>query len=174
MVDVIQSVSAVLATTPERWVSLAAAIPRRILARPPARGEWSAIQCLQHILDTEDQVFTLRIAMIMEGRAFPAFDPDAEAGRPSDEGDPVEMATALRVRRRVSLEQVARLKAEDLARTATHAELGEVSLEELLYEWGAHDLMHTVQGERALMQPFIAGCGPWRPYFADHIAGGPG
>jgi hypothetical protein len=31
-----------------------------------------------------------------------------------------------------------------------------------------HDLMHTVQAERALMQPFIAGCGPWQPYCADH------
>jgi len=29
----------------------------------------------------------------------------------------------------------------------------------------AHDLMHTVQAERAMMQPFIAGSGPWRPYF---------
>jgi len=31
--------------------------------------------------------------------------------------------------------------------------------------------MHTVQAERALMQPFIEGCGPWRPYFRDHAAG---
>jgi hypothetical protein len=28
--------------------------------------------------------------------------------------------------------------------------------------------MHIVQAERAVMQPFIAGSGPWRPYFADH------
>jgi len=40
-------------------------------------------------------------------------------------------------------------------------------------EWAAHDLMHTVQAERALMQPFLAKSGPWRPYFADHdIHGG--
>jgi hypothetical protein len=29
--------------------------------------------------------------------------------------------------------------------------------------------MHTVQGERAILQPFIEGCGPWKPYFADHV-----
>ena len=34
----------------------------------------------------------------------------------------------------------------------------------------AHDLMHTVQAERALMQPFVAGSGKWRGYFADHDA----
>jgi hypothetical protein len=28
--------------------------------------------------------------------------------------------------------------------------------------------MHTVQAERALMQPFVHGTGPWRPYFHDH------
>jgi hypothetical protein len=68
--------------------------------------------------------------------------------------------------------KVGRLKPEDLPRTAMHPERGEVSLGELLHEWGAHDLMHTVQAERALLQPFIEGCGPWRPYFADHVAKG--
>jgi hypothetical protein len=28
--------------------------------------------------------------------------------------------------------------------------------------------MHTVQAERALMQPFIQACGPWQSYFIDH------
>ena len=40
---------------------------------------------------------------------------------------------------------------------ARHQELGPVTLEQLLHEWAAHDLMHTVQAERALMQPFIEG-----------------
>jgi hypothetical protein len=169
MEDLIQSVKAVL-TTPDRWETLTQRLPRSLLARPAAPGEWSAIQCLQHILDTEDQVFTLRIARILEGRAFPGFDPDSESARPSNEGDPILMAQELRTRRQASLEVVGRLKPEDLPSTAAHPELGEVSLGELLHEWGAHDLMHTVQAERALMQPFIEGSGPWRPYFADHIA----
>jgi hypothetical protein len=45
-----------------------------------------------------------------------------------------------------------------------------VTLSEMLHEWAGHDLMHTVQGERAILQPFIEGCGPWKPYFADHAA----
>ena len=28
--------------------------------------------------------------------------------------------------------------------------------------------MHIVQAERALIQAFIPGSGPWRYYFADH------
>jgi hypothetical protein len=61
------------------------------------------------------------------------------------------------------------LKPSDLERRARHAELGPVSLSELLHEWAAHDLMHTVQGERALMQPFIQGSGAWQVYFKDHF-----
>jgi hypothetical protein len=41
-----------------------------------------------------------------------------------------------------------------------HAELGLVTLDELIHEWAAHDLMHIIQRERALMQPYIADCGP--------------
>jgi hypothetical protein len=72
--------------------------------------------------------------------------------------------------RKASIDLYATLNDDDLARTARHAELGLVTLGELIHEWAAHDLMHTVQGERALMQPFSAGCGPWRSYFTDHLA----
>jgi hypothetical protein len=37
-------------------------------------------------------------------------------------------------------------------------------------EWAGHDLMHLVQAERAVMQAFIPGSGPWRRYFSDHDA----
>ena len=40
----------------------------------------------------------------------------------------------------------------------------------MLNEWAAHDLMHTVQAERSLMQPFIERCGAWREFFSDHDA----
>jgi hypothetical protein len=170
MDDLIQSAAAVLSTTPDRWTTLARTLSGSLMARPAAPGEWSAVQCLQHILDTEDQVFTLRIDRILEGRAFPGFDPDSEGGRPADDGDPAEMAQEFRSRRQASLEKLRKLTEAELTRKAVHPELGEVTLGELLHEWAAHDLMHTVQAERALMQPFIDGSGPWRPYFADHIA----
>ena len=54
---------------------------------------------------------------------------------------------------------------------ARHAELGHVTLAQFLNEWAAHDFNHTVQAERAIMQPFISGSGPWRFYFADHDLG---
>jgi hypothetical protein len=38
----------------------------------------------------------------------------------------------------------------------------------MLNEWVAHDFNHTIQAQRALMQPFIPTSGPWRHYFIDH------
>jgi hypothetical protein len=64
------------------------------------------------------------------------------------------------------------LAAGDLTRGAIHREYGPVQLGQLLHEWAAHDLMHTIQAERALMQPFVAKSGPWRVTFADHDVGG--
>ena len=57
---------------------------------------------------------------------------------------------------------------QDLERTARHEELGLVSLGEMIHEWAARDLNHTIQAERAVMQPFIAGSGPWKIYFKGH------
>lgn len=159
--------SAVLSTTAARWQRLTAALPRDLLTRVSAPGEWSACDCLQHLLDTERYVFPARVRAFLAGQDIPAFDPDTQqhdAAAP----DPTALAAELARLRTDSLALLSTLKPADLARTAQHSELGQVTLGQMLHEWVAHDLNHTVQAERALMQPFIAGCGPWRDNFADH------
>jgi hypothetical protein len=156
MDHLLASVQAVLSSTAPRWEQLARGLPADLLARPAAPGQWSALNCLQHLIDTE--------------RDFDAFDPDhqgtvAETGRPS-----AALAAEFAALRAESLALVATLTPADLARGAVHQELGPVTLSQLLHEWAGHDLMHTVQAERALMQPFIQGCGPWQVYFAAHRA----
>jgi hypothetical protein len=170
MRDVIDVVRRVLLTTPARWMVLAQGVPADLLTRAPAPGEWSALDCLQHLVDTERSVFPVRVEAILAGRDFPAFDPDAAGTRPDTTHAPADLAAGFARLREGSMEVLARVTRGDLDRGARHSELGEVTLSELLHEWAGHDLMHTVQAERALMQPFIAGCGPWQSYFADHVA----
>ena len=67
--------------------------------------------------------------------------------------DPAALAERHAVLRAESLALLATITEADLDRTARHAELGPVSLRELLNEWAAHDLMHVVQAERAVMHP---------------------
>jgi hypothetical protein len=118
-------------------------------------------------LDTERWVFPARVKAVLAGQDFPAFDPETQ-GTKSGSQSPLELATEFARLRADSLAVLATVTTDDLGRKARHSELGIVTMSELLHEWAGHDLMHTVQAERALMQPFIHGCGPWRSYFADH------
>ena len=165
--NLLEQVQTVLSTTPERWQQLVSTLPVDLLTRPPANGEWSALDCLQHLLDTERWVFPVRVQAFLAGRDLVSFDPDKQQASSASE-TPEQLATAFAHYRQESLAVLRQIKDHDFGRTAHHSELGVVTLEEMLHEWAAHDLMHTVQAERALMQPFILGCGPWRPFFRDH------
>lgn len=163
----IERVQAMLETTPARWEALTRTLPEDLLARQPAPGEWSAVECLRHLLDTERGVFPVRVRAFLAGEDFRAFNPDAE-GTPAGGESAAELAASFARHRSESLRLLQGITPADLPRTARHSELGQVTLGQMLHEWAAHDLNHTIQAERALMQPFIAGCGAWRGYFADH------
>ena len=169
MSDLISDLIDLLRIDGERWRALAGGLDRELLARQPAPGEWSALQCLGHAADTESVVFAARVRAIKDGRPeLPSYNPDTQATPISPETDPLALAERLATQRRDSLWLLSTVLEEDLDRTSRHMELGPVTLRELLNEWAAHDMMHIVQAERAVMQPFIPNSGPWRFYFADH------
>jgi uncharacterized damage-inducible protein DinB len=163
----LENVQAVLSTTPARWQRLVSALPIELLTRPPDAGEWSALNCLQHVLDAERFLFPVRCRAFLGGGVFDNFDPRKKHAD-SDSQTPEQLAAAFARYRQESLALLKQVKDEDLERTAQHPKQGTVTLAELLHTWAAHDFMHTVQAERALMQPFLLGCGPWRPFFRDH------
>jgi hypothetical protein len=172
MTDLISRTIAILRIDGDRWHALATGLDRELLVRPPAPGEWSALQSLGHATDTEAAVFAARVRALLGGQAVLAsYDPDAESTPITADTDPAVLAERHAALRAESLALLARVADSDLDRTARHAELGPVTLGELLNEWAAHDLMHIVQAERAVMQAFIPNSGPWRPYFADHDVG---
>ena len=164
MSDLVAAVVSVLATSVGRWSALARIEPE-LLAREPAPGEWSVLACLSHIVDAEP-VFQARVRAILAGRDFPGYDPDRQSS--PIERSAADLAEQLGRMRPDSLGELGRLDEADLDRTARHVELGMVTMREFLNEWAAHDTMHVVQAERALMQAFVPGSGPWRSFFADH------
>jgi hypothetical protein len=160
-------VVAVLTTTPERWQRLVSAVPADLLSRPAAPGEWSALNCLQHLLAAERSNFPVRYRAFLAGEDFAPFDPN----RPHPDLDALtsdQLAAEFARARQDSLTLIERTRDEDMGLTVKHPSLGPVTLAQLLHTWAAHDLMHTVQAERALMQPFMDGCGSWRVFFKDH------
>lgn len=169
MTDVLAMVKAVLATTAPRWLNMTKTLPVDLLNRQPAVSEWSATECLIHLLDTE-HIFPTRVQALLAGQAIPAFDPESQ-GTKNIASSPEQLATEFARLRQSSLVVLEGVTSQDFTRTAEHSELGTVTLGQLLHEWAAHDLTHTIQAERAMMQPFIHGSGPWRFYFQDHEVG---
>lgn len=163
----LEDVQAVLSTTPERWQRLVSTLPIDLLTHLPMAGEWSALNCLQHLVEAERSLFPARLHAFLAGQDFSAFNPNAP--HPDLESQtPEQLADAFAHYRRESLALIGQVKDDDLQRTVQHPQFGTVTLAQMLHTWAAHDLMHTVQAERALMQPFMNGSGPWRTFFRDH------
>jgi hypothetical protein len=156
---------AVLSITPDRWQALTAQVDEDLLTRAPGEEEWSAVECLLHLIDTERWVFPVRVRAFLSGKNLPGFDPQSQGTKEVRVASAEVMAEEFKQLRQESLKLLATLTETDLERTAVHAELGLVSLSQMLHEWTAHDLDHTVQAERALMIPFVQGCGPWQIFF---------
>ncbi len=168
MFDLLQWTQLILRTTPVRWSSLAESLPEELLNLVPAPGEWSALGCLKHLLAAERFVFPVRLGYFLSGQDLPSFNPDEEGSPGQAGGDIRSLAEEFRRLRAKSLITLGAVKPQDLERTSNHEKLGTVSLGEMIHEWAAHDLNHTVQAERAIIQPFITGSGPWSIYFKDH------
>ena len=86
MEDPLQEVRAVLIATPDRWLGLTAAHSAAALERTPAPGEWSAAECLGHLIQTERDVFPRRVRSFLAGEDIAGFAPATAAGgsaRPS-------------------------------------------------------------------------------------------
>ncbi len=169
--DMLKNVLSVLRSTPRRWIHLADTIPPDLFKRPPKPGEWSAYECLGHLVETERMVFPARLGHLLRGEDFPAFDPDAEGAKRGGDASLHDLSREFERLRSKSIRLLSHVRAEELGRKARHQELGMVTLGEMVNEWAGHDLMHTVQGERAILQVFIEGCGPWKKYFSEHAIG---
>lgn len=167
MSELLPHVQAVLAATASRWLTLVQTLPPDALYCAPAPDEWSAIGCLRHLRDVERDVFPVRVRAFLAGQDLDPYDPATQGSGEAGE-TPVALAEDFVGLREENLGLLGQLQITDLDRVVHHGEYGRVRLVELLHEWAAHDLMHTVQAEQALMQPFIVRSGPWRPAFAAH------
>jgi hypothetical protein len=117
MIDVLDSARRLLSTTAGRWQSLVETAPEELLKRPPAPGEWSAADCLSHLLLTERVVFGERLRAILAGRDLVPFDPQ-ESRDPVPERTPREVAKAVASERGENLAVLRSLTAADLERCA--------------------------------------------------------
>ena len=114
----------------------------------PAPGEWSAMECLGHIVEAERRGFNGRIRTILaaDRPALQGWDQvAAAAARRDHEREPAELLAEFLPLRADSIDLVRTLGPDDLARTGIHERVGELSVGDLVGEWVHHDRNHVKQ-----------------------------
>ncbi len=118
----------------------------------PAAGEWSANECVGHLIEAERRGFAGRIRQILavDAGAPPAqlegWDPPAVAeGRRDHLRAGAELAAEFGGLRADSVGLVRSVDAGDLTRAGMHPDIGPLRVDELLAEWVHHDRDHLRQ-----------------------------
>jgi hypothetical protein len=118
----------------------------------PVPGEWSANECVGHLIEAERRGFAGRIRAILAADRLDipadleAWDPPAVAEARRDHLRPgAELAAEFADLRRDGVALARSLRAEDLSRVGLHPDVGELRVDELLGEWVHHDRNHVRQ-----------------------------
>jgi len=114
-------------------------------------AEWSANECVGHLIEAERRGFAGRIRQILAAPvdrpgALDAWDPSAvAAARHDDERPGGELLSEFTKLRAESVTLVRGLAVDDLPRFGIHPEVGPLRVDELLGEWVHHDRNHIRQ-----------------------------
>jgi hypothetical protein len=121
----------------------------------PALWEWSANECVGHLIEAERRGFAGRIRRILDAARGdePFLPPDLESWDPPAVAEarrdhlrePAELADEFVALRADGIALVRSLSAADLDRFGNHPEVGPLRVDELLGEWVHHDRNHVRQ-----------------------------
>ncbi len=144
----LESVFAILASTPEKLQRELRDVPLQDLKRRPAPGKWSIQEILAHLADVEQVGMRGRVeAIITDDR--PVLEPFDQEKRVIEMHysriDPKASLASLTRQRRANVKWLRKLKPAELRRVGVHQSVGEVSALNFLHEWAFHDLSHLRQ-----------------------------
>ena len=117
----------------------------------PEPGEWSANECVGHLIEAERRGFAGRIRLILAADPaaaahLEAWDPPAVAEARRDHlRAATELAAEFDALRIDSVGLVRSLTAADMSRVGMHPDVGPLRVDELLAEWVHHDRNHIRQ-----------------------------
>lgn len=129
---------------------------------------FSPFDVVGHLITGEQTDWMTRTRLILESgtaQPFPKYDRYAqfEASRGRSIADLLDEFERLRAANLNAVRNL-RLAPSDLPRRGLHPALGEVTLENLLATWAAHDLNHIAQIARTMAWRYEGAVGPWREY----------
>jgi uncharacterized damage-inducible protein DinB len=131
---------------------------------------WSPFDIVGHLIHGERADWIARIRMILEEGAWRTFTPfDRFAQFQESRGKTLaELLDTFEVLREQTLRTLEGMKLtpEQMDLTATHPELGRVTLRQLLATWTVHDLGHIAQIARVMAKGYTDQVGPWGAYLS--------
>ena len=138
----------ILSSTPDKIRRETRVLSTKQLKERPAPQKWSVQLVLAHLLDVDENCMRPRAQAMVEqdNPTLPYFDQDARVVLMRyDRQDPRRTLARFIRQRQATLRWLRNLRPADLQRTGRHAEVGEISVENLLSEWAFHDLGHLRQ-----------------------------
>jgi hypothetical protein len=122
------------------------------LRTAPAPGEWSALGCIDHIVDAEVVMASrYRWTIAHDEPEIIGYDQDLWVARLHDpREDPAALLALFEALRRANIALWARTTEEQRERIARHRERGPESLDLMFRMLGGHDRVHLAQARRAL------------------------
>ena len=129
---------------------------------------WSAFDIVGHLIHGEKTDWTQRLEIILSDAVDKTFTPfDRFAQFESSKGKTLdELLEEFKELRSENLSYLRSLNITDnqFHLRAVHPSLGEVSLQQLLAAWVAHDLGHIAQISRVMAKQYKDEVGPWVEY----------
>ena len=117
----------------------------------PAAGEWSANECVGHLIEADRRGFAGRIRQILAADPKKPADleswdpPTVTAARRDHLRSGVELAAEFDTLRADGIDLVRSLRKADLARIGNHPQVGPLRVDEILGLWVHHDRNHVRQ-----------------------------
>lgn len=133
----------------------------------PAPGRWAPLDIVCHLRDEEREDFAARVRVVVAGgTSFARIAPQQWVEeRHYIDDDPAQALADFLALRRESLEFLAGVTPEQLARNVEHPQLGVMSGLDLLAAWACHDLLHLRQLAGTLAR---LDANAWAPARADY------
>lgn len=158
----------VLARTPEALRGLLLGLPDVWITSNEGADSWSPFDVVGHLVHLEKGDWLNRIRIVLEdgtARPFPTVDRFAmfEASKGKSIAQLLDEFATLR-RDNLAALKALNLTTGDFARKGLHPSLGEVTLQNLLAAWVAHDLNHLHQIAQTMSRQYRETVGPWRQF----------
>jgi len=163
----IQPALLLLEKTPILLETMLRDLPETLLRWKPAPERWSIAEVLGHLADLEE-IYADRTRRIVteDSPILEKYDPTrtvvvGDYAR----GSAAEILAFFSRTRRATVILLRSIPADSGEREATHSELGEITLHQMLSEWASHDLGHLRQiAELYRARAFHPYAGPFQKY----------